>query len=125
MAPSTIGMTAYNVLTISRLPLTASQLYVQVSEALGIHIEKTDFITAMRRLVDRKLLFIHQADSKERDRFSCYDQSRRRIRWRDRTGDGWGGWMIENPQGPPMPIEAVIKQQVRLEQSNRGIKRSI
>lgn len=113
IAESTIGMTAYNFLTIAPHEMTAAELYVATCRALGAHVEQTAFIAAMKVLIKRRYLFVNQCEDK-RDRFSCFDRMRRRIRWRDRStsSDGWGGWLAENPGGPPMPIEAVIQGQI-------------
>jgi hypothetical protein len=114
IAVSTIGMTAYNFLTVAPRELTAAELYVATSRSLGAHIEQADFIAAMKVLIRKQYLFVNQCGDGP-DRFSCFDQRRRRIRWRDRSpnSDGWGGWLAENPGGPPIPIEAVIRQQIK------------
>jgi len=51
---------------------------------------------------------LHRADDEHpQDRVSCRDPRRRRVRWRDRTGDGWGNWLVEDPRGPQR-LEDVI-----------------
>jgi hypothetical protein len=122
MAPSTIGLTVYNVLTIAPRPLSASELYESASRHLGVHIEKSDFVEAMKTLVHRKLLFVQLSErDHKQDLFSCYDERRRRVRWRDRSGDGWNGWMAENHDGGgPIPIEVMIKEQA-LQRIRKGV----
>jgi len=116
-------MSAYNVLTVLPGTLTASELYGSTCRALGMHLERTDFIAAVKRLLEMRLLFIDQTGEDGQDRFRCYDQLRRRIRWRDRTGDGWNGWMMEDLTEGPIPVAQVVRQQVDGNSMVREIQR--
>lgn len=113
LAPSTIAMTAYNLLTLAPEPPTAGQIYAAVcrghsgevkdpSEAISREV----FIEALKGLLRRKYVAVFQESGKD-DRFMLVDPSRRRVRWRDRTGDGWDNWLVEDPRGPQR-LEDVI-----------------
>lgn len=104
LATSTIAMSAYNLLTLANEPVTAGQLYVAVRQGHvgtddGFGIPRESFIDALKGLLRRRFVAVLQENGKE-DRFTLVDPARRRVRWRDRTGDGWDNWLVDDPRGP-------------------------
>jgi CRISPR/Cas system endoribonuclease Cas6 (RAMP superfamily) len=113
LAPSTIAMSAYNLLTLAPDPPTAGQIYSAVCRGHAGEVKdesevipREAFIEALRGLLRRKFVAVFQEKDKE-DRFVLVDPRRRRVRWRDRTGDGWNNWLVEDPRGP-QKLEDVI-----------------
>lgn len=101
-AQSTIAMSAYNVLAIIGRPTTPAELHQAVSNLYGEEIPRPDFVEATMQLVTRK--YIRELPG---SLLATKDEQRRRVRWRDRTGDGWGNWLVEDPRGP-QKLEDVI-----------------
>lgn len=108
LATSTVAMSAYNMLAISPQPFTAGQLYSAVCKAHGIQFDQKQFIEALQGLVSRSYLKIKRAEEKKHDTFELVDPAKRRVRWRDRTGDGWENWMVESPRGP-QPLVKIVR----------------
>lgn len=101
-AISTIAMSAYNMLAVLGRPVTPSELHQVVSNMYGEEIPKPAFVEATMELVKRK--YIRELPG---TLLASKDEHRRRVRWRDRTGDGWGNWLVEDSRGP-QKLEEVI-----------------
>lgn len=108
LATSTIAMSAYNLLTLAPSEVTVGELYGAVCHGHGVQLDRPQFVVAVKEMLRRGLVHLHRADDEHpQDRVSCRDPRRRRVRWRDRTGDGWGNWLVEDPRGPQR-LEDVI-----------------
>lgn len=114
LATSTIAMSIYNLLTLSSEPPTAGQLYnVLCTRVHETEVPRDQFVAALKALLLKKYVaIVHKfVDGKpvnvDQDHFRCVDPLRRRVRWRDRTGEGWNDWKVEDPRGPQL-LEEVI-----------------
>lgn len=102
IATSTIAMSAYNMLALIGRPMTWDELHTAVSQAYGEPMEKGAFLRAAAGLLRRG--YVSKLPG---NLLALKDKYRRRVRWRDRTGDGWNGWQVEDPRGP-QKLEEVI-----------------
>jgi len=108
LAPSTIAMSAYNILTMAPVPVTISQLYVIVCRRHETTIHPDLYSSAIDGLIARR--WIHgEIVCGQEPMVSCKDLQGRLVRWRDRTGDGWSGWMVEDRQRGQVRLEEVIQ----------------
>jgi hypothetical protein len=97
-APSTVALSAYNVLAKAGEPIPAQSLFNIVARGLqdpGITGEM--FARCLAELQTRGLIRV--ADQ-SKGLLDVLDPRRRLVRWRDRTGDGWNNWMVDSERGP-------------------------
>ena len=98
IALSTVGLSAYNVLTRQAGPTPASTIHNVVFHGLEDEsITPEVFARALAELEARGFIKIVDVAAGTID---VVDSRRRLVRWRDRTGDGWQNWMVDDLRGP-------------------------
>lgn len=101
-APSTVAMTAYNVLAIKGEVVSMSNLFVEIEQHLP-GLKKSMLSNALAEIKKRGLV------KSCRKGFEIIDRKRRPIISRDINGDGWDSWMIMDAQRGSIPIEEVLR----------------
>lgn len=98
IALSTIGLSAYNVLTRQAGPTPASLIHTVVLHGLqNAEITQDVFARALAELEARGFIRIVDRD---KGLIDVTDDRRRLVRWRDRTEDGWANWLVDDIRGP-------------------------
>lgn len=96
-APSTVGLSAYNILASNGSPMQATRLLKVVQGGLNDDtITQDEFVLILTKMVELNRLRIHD---REKGLVDITDSKRRIVRQRDRTGDGWNGWMLDSKSG--------------------------
>lgn len=98
---STLGFTAYNLIALSG-GLTVADI---VSGVLGVHTveapEQSQIEAAIGGMESRGWIEL------DAGKYVLKDSQRRLVKWRARTGEGWDGWKVDDPDAGPLSIEQV------------------
>lgn len=103
-ALSTLAVSAYNVVCRQGAPMQASLLFAVLSSTFDDTLTEDDVAEALSGLHARNFLVIVDEESGLVD---VADPKRRLVRWRNRNGDGWNRWLVDDG-GKTKRIEEVI-----------------